>query len=154
MLHHVHNGLMRLRTGAWVAAKLLPTMRKSSTPSLFPLLLFLNIHPYLSFKPALMEKDPCICKWQSWKPITGIQWSTVERPSPGLDYWPLGLISAPSPCNYPPQSVSPSHTHTHRYTNTCTQTVRHLLHNMIPPLSPHPASVYLFHIFTLCRIFL
>lgn len=97
---------------------------------------FFYTHPYLSFKPALMEKDLCICKWQSWKPITGIQWSTVERPSPGLDYWPLGLISVPSPGNYPPLTP-PRYTHTptaktHRHTHP------HLRHIGIAPLVPSP----------------
>lgn len=118
-----------------------------SLPPLLLFIFFFNTHPYLSFKPALMEKDLCICKWQSWKPITGIQWSTVERPSPGLDYWPLGLISAPSPGNYSPTYPAPlpPHTHTHAYTHTHTshpQSIqRHTPHGLIHPLAPHPATI-------------
>lgn len=116
---------MRWR-GAWAAAKLLQALTKSSPCSLFPsayFFLFFYMLPYLSFKPALMEKDLCICKWQSWNPITSIQWSSVERPTPGLDYWPLRLISAPSPGNYSPTTPPPpeiyTHTDTHTHCQTC-----------------------------------
>lgn len=65
-----------------------------------------------------MENHLCICKRWSWKPITGTHWSSMERPSAGLDYWPLRFISPQSPGNYAP---SPNNTHTHTQShNSCT----------------------------------
>lgn len=103
-------------------------------PSSSLFIIIFYIRPYLSFKPDLMEKDLCICKWQSWKPITGIHWSTVERPSPGLDYWPLELITAPSPGNYP-LTILPTLTETH----------------LLSPPRHHPLSYPSSHLEVTCR---
>lgn len=59
-----------------------------------------------------MENHLCICKRWSWKPITGTHWSSVERPSAGLDYWPLRFISPQSPGNYAPSPNMHTHKHT------------------------------------------
>lgn len=58
-----------------------------------------------------MENHLCICKRWSWKPITGTHWSSVERPSAGLDYWPLRFISPQSPGNYAPSPNMHAHKH-------------------------------------------